>query len=532
MKTRPLTRSPRKTRTALLLAATFLAGPLLLGGCTLKPQPLSLEDQQARAAADLATLRGRVEPVTQAVTLEEATARAVKYNLDHRMQLMQVAVANRQLDLSRWDLLPKAAVSAGLVGRNNEAASSSLSVLTRQQSLEPSTSQDKGRGTADLQLSWSVLDFGLSYFQAKQNGDRALAMAEQRRVALHAIVQQVRNAYWQAVAAERVAKQIEPIVADARRALENAREIERQRLKPPLEALRYQKGMIEVLRQLEGTQAELVVAKAQLSGLMGLPPGTPFELAVPPSVTRPPEVKVPVPELERIALVNRPELREQAYQTRISEVEVRKALFRLLPNLGVNAGGYYDSNSFLVNQAWAEGGLRLSWSLVNLLSGRDVLGLAETQKEMTETRRLALAMTVLTQVNVAWQGYGRARTQFTQAAELDEIERRIFEQVSTQQNSDAEGELEKIRSASARIAAELTRHKAYADMQNALASLYVAVGMDPLPDMVADHSLPTLAKAVADSNARIETGTFDMQAPITNEVPPAPPVTNVAAPTS
>ncbi|HYE48816.1 MAG TPA: TolC family protein [Azospirillaceae bacterium] len=504
---------------ARLLAATCLAGVLLLGGCTIKPEPLTLAEEQARAEQDLKSLRSRVEPVSGPVTLDEAIARALKYNLDHRLQLMEVAVANRQLDLSRWDLLPKAAVSAGLIGRTNESASSSLSVLTRQQSLEPSTSLDKGRGTADLQLTWSVLDFGLSYYQARQNADRALATAERRRVTLHSITQQVRNAYWQAVAAERVAAQIEPVLADARRALENAREIERQRLMPPLDALRFQKGMIEVLRQLEGTQAELVLAKAQLSGLMGLPPGTPYQLAYPASVTQPPEVRAEVPELERIALVNRPELREQSYQRRVSAAETRKALLRLLPNLGLNAGAYYDSNSYLVNQTWAEGGLRVSWSLMNLLTGRDTMGFAEAQMELGEVKRLALAMTVLTQVNVAWQSYGRARTQFTQAAELDEIERRIYEQVATQQKSDAEGDLERIRSASARIAAELTRHKAYADMQNALASLYVSVGVDPLPGPVADDALPALTKAVADANARIEAGTFALQAPTGTDVP-------------
>lgn len=57
------------------------------------------------------------------------------------------------------------------ITRNNDLASSSRSVLTGRQSLEPSTSQDRRRATADLTASWNVLDFGVSYYQAQQQAD-------------------------------------------------------------------------------------------------------------------------------------------------------------------------------------------------------------------------------------------------------------------------------------------------------------------------------------------------------------------------
>ena len=77
-------------------------------------------------------------------------------------------------------------------------------------------------------------------------------------------------------------------------------------------------------------------------------------------------VKVDLALLEQEALSNRPELREQDYQTRITATETRKAMLRLLPGLEFSVGGHYDSNSFLVEQGWAEG----QWVSGRIASGK------------------------------------------------------------------------------------------------------------------------------------------------------------------
>ena len=119
-------------------------------------------------------------------------ARALKYNLDHRVALMEHALEERLSDSAGMDLLPELAGRAGLRTRDNTAASSSRSVRTGRQSLEPSTSTDRDSGTADLQLSLNVLDFGLSYFGAKAQGNRALAAEERRRRVVLTVADQVR----------------------------------------------------------------------------------------------------------------------------------------------------------------------------------------------------------------------------------------------------------------------------------------------------------------------------------------------------
>ncbi len=117
-------------------------------------------------------------------------ARAVKYNLEARLKVMEEA-AKRQVDLATFDMLPRMALSAGYAGRDNISASSSESVQTGTQSLEPSTSQDRDRGVADLTMVWNVLDFGVAYVSAKQQGDQRLIVQERRRKVVHTIIQDV-----------------------------------------------------------------------------------------------------------------------------------------------------------------------------------------------------------------------------------------------------------------------------------------------------------------------------------------------------
>ncbi|MCC8189218.1 MAG: TolC family protein, partial [Planctomycetes bacterium] len=164
-----------------ILVLMFCIGALALCGCFVSLNPISDEEQWQRAVEDTASLfLGQEAPQTP-ISLPEAVARAVKYNLDHKLSLMEAAFHVGQLDVANLSMLPRLAVNAGYSWRSNEAASQSMSYRTRTQSLEPSFSTEMTHVTSDLSLSWTLLDFGLSYFQARQQADRVMIMQERRR---------------------------------------------------------------------------------------------------------------------------------------------------------------------------------------------------------------------------------------------------------------------------------------------------------------------------------------------------------------
>ncbi|MBV6287883.1 hypothetical protein [Pseudomonas aegrilactucae] len=87
-----------------------------LSACSITPEPLSLDQQLAQATGDRSTMFDHQEPVSQPIDLEQAMARAVKYNLQQRLGLMERALEDNLLDQQRYDMLPKLAARAGWRG--------------------------------------------------------------------------------------------------------------------------------------------------------------------------------------------------------------------------------------------------------------------------------------------------------------------------------------------------------------------------------------------------------------------------------
>ena len=194
-----------------LLGATMLTAAV--AGCTVKPQPLGQAELGAYAADKLRRV-GSDQPLPgPRIDLYEAFARALKYNLDQRVEIMQTAVRARELSFATYSMLPNFVANSAYAGRDNYAASSSISVLTQRQSLEPSYSQDKNFVFGDLSLSWNILDFGLSYVRARQAADAVLIAEENRRRVVSRIIEDVRTAYWRALAAQRWSGEIDRLQA-------------------------------------------------------------------------------------------------------------------------------------------------------------------------------------------------------------------------------------------------------------------------------------------------------------------------------
>ena len=386
-------------------------GTLILAGCAIHPRPLTMEQRQATLAADSQAMFASQEPVSGPITLDEAMARALKYNLDHRVKMMEEALAQRQLDLSSFDLLPQLTASAGYTTRDNVLASSSQDITTGQQSLVPSTSSEQNARRADLGLSWNVLDFGVSYYGARQQADRVLAAQQRRRKVVQLLMQQTREAYWQAAGAQKLQAQIEPLLAQAQQALGDSQAIEQQGLKDPLQALGYQRELLSLVLQLETIRDELAQAKPKLASIMNLEPGRAFELAPPADMTAP-QLSIAPEKMEQMALLNRPELIEASYNERIGLNETHKAMAKLLPGIELSVGAHYDSADFLVNNTWRDAGLQVSWNLLNLLNAKHIKAAAKAQYDLAREQRLALNMAVLTQVHGAYIDYTSRRQQF------------------------------------------------------------------------------------------------------------------------
>ena len=478
---------------------------LAITGCAVQTQPIDLNASAQRAQDDLVAIYQDQEPLTAPLTLHEAMARAVKYNLEARLKVMEQALSERQLDVATFDMLPRMALSAGYAGRDNISASSSESIRTGTESLEPSTSQDRDRDVADLTMVWNVLDFGVSYVSAKQKSDQRLIVEERRRKVIHTITQDVRSAYWRAVAAERLLSQIDGLMTRVDAARADSQQMSNQRVGDPVEALNYQRTLIETTRTLEEQRKALSLAKTELATLINLPLGSDFTLATSDNYDVP-ELALSLEQLEEQALAHRPELREQDYQARISAAETRKAMLRMLPGLEFSAGGHYDSNSFLVNQSWADYGVKVTWNLLNVLSAPTAIDAAKAGEAVATARRQAMSVAVLAQLHVANANYNEALRQFKTSEELSSLDQQIVTQLRNRREARSIGELDLIRGEMSALQAELRRNLSYAELRNAYGQLFSSVGIDPLPEQLPSTSLQDISAALVASEQRWERG--------------------------
>ncbi len=467
-------------------------------GCVVTPTPLTPQDVEARIQGDLKSLTQFQEPVSRPISLYEAMARALKFNLGIRVQGLKEMVAHRQLDLEHFDLLPKMVAELSYNGRSNFNGARSRSLLSGETSLEPSTSSDKNILTANLTLSWDVLDFGLSYVRAEQAANDVLIAEEEKRRMANRVLQDVRSAFWKAVGAERVIGRLEFLDDWVTQALSEVQTIRERRLKNPITSLNYERDLLGLQRDIYQLKQELSLSRLYLAELMNLPPGEPFELLVPkrrPSWNR---VEDPLSKLEYHALLNRPELRKVDYQKRINAKETKAAILELLPNLNLFAGGNYDSNGFLFHNNWVNYGAKISWNLLNVFRHPTRLQVIEAQDQVLQTQSLALTMAIMTQVHVAVAQYHAAKEDMDMAVQYFQTQKSITQHIQQSWKHDRISDHIVIKEKVHRILAELRLESSLARLEEAYANLLSSIGEDPFPGDVAGEDIQALTAALED----------------------------------
>ncbi|MGI9275077.1 MAG: TolC family protein, partial [Endozoicomonas sp.] len=482
-----------------VMKISVLASAVFLAACSVKPVVISENEHQARITEDKTQMYADQEAITESLTLYQAMARAIRYNLDHRLKVMEEALASDMLEVSRLDMLPQLTYNAGYRGRNNYTGASSRSLLDGTESLVVSTSQEKERLVGDLGLSWNILDFGVSYYRAKQQADRLMIVAERRRKVIHNIIQDVRGAYWRAVTAQRVLSDIEPLMARMESALDAARKVEKRGLQAPEESLSYQRRLLTSMRQLHEARKELLTAKTELATLMSLPAGTQFSLAE----TRAglPEIGQSVTEMEELALLQRPELREEGYHNRISATEIKRTMASLMPSLTLNTTYSHDSNRYNYHSSWFDTSAMISGNLMDIFTMPQRMDVARAQGEVVDTRRMALNMAVLSQVHISLINFAEASASYRTDNALDRVENRLLHHASSAASSNSGNELDVIEKEMNALLAELYKGESYAEMQTAYGQVYLSIGADPLPASIANYDINTLADALSSGEA-------------------------------
>lgn len=362
----------------------------------------------------------------------------------------------------------------------------------------------------------------MSYFNAKQNADRVLVAAEKRRRTMHVLVQDIQVAYLRAAAAQKLESDLVKTIRDANEALENSKSVESEGLRSPLEALRYQKSLLDNVKILETIDQELATARVELNQLINLPANAKFKLEDPEKI-HPPNayVNTDTREFEVRALAYNADLNESIYNARIAVEETRKSMLKLLPGLTFNIGPQTTNNSYYINKNWVEGAANISFNLWNILTAPSAIKLAGENEDLAEYKRMMVQMAVISQVYLAKMQLDASLQIYKRSDDIDKVDSKIAKMTAEKEREGSASKAERVAADASAIVSRLRKYQALSQLFAASGKMQATAGLEPDLPSLPDTPLREVSLLVKQSIDTWNSGVLPPLPVVAQATPPA-----------
>lgn len=334
------------------------------------------------------------------LSLHDAIQRAMSKNLDVKVAELEALIATDNVNLAYLEALPSVKAGANFTHRDDDAASSSRSVLTGTQSLEPSTSADQSRRLADLEASWNVTDAVVAYINGRSAGDKEKITVERLRKIRHTIERDVTEAYWRAHEAQRKLASIKSVGDSAENILQRLKDADDQKLFNNSEMSSLHAQISSRYDRILSLKDEAQSAEIELKTLVNIPLNYTVNFLYDLSDLDSKNDFKNIDKMIGVALKSRPEMREQYLNKNIAARQMTQEILGTFPGLNLIYTLNYDSNSFLSSPNWQNASAALGQSLNAFLSLSSRIDIAKTNYELEEKRRLALAAAIVAQIHI------------------------------------------------------------------------------------------------------------------------------------
>ena len=451
-----------------------------LSACTVMPKPLTLADNYKEAQKNIASLFAKDgAPIT--LTYQEALARGIRNNFDYRIKLVNNALQAGQLQVAKFTMFPDLKTTSSLYTRNNFYATSGVTDTgspTDVLNATPKTLRSLREG-----FTWNILDLGMGYVRAKQQGHRVLIAEEESRKQLQLLAQDIRIAYWKAYSAQKLLREAGELQVILQKTDKNMQAAIADNLIPKEDILKFRNALLSGDRQLVQLSHKLDKALIDLKHLLKLPLDNPITLKKPPaSISRVQNLEhINFKKLDTISLIMRPELHSQKYMEKIAALGIKAAIIQAIPGITANQGWNYNSNKFLINKIWIDKSIDLSWSLLNLVSLPTAMDGARTQVKYEEMKSMALTLAVMTQTRYATSQYVNLAKEYAIANKQAENAEALYKLSKNRNLASMASKQQVVYSKLQSMIAKMDRDLILADLSTALGELYLSAGFDVLP---------------------------------------------------
>lgn len=466
-------RSPLSMLGIVLIVGMAVA----MTACTVEPEPMTDAMREERVRGDLSIIQATRFVPEKPITLYEAMARAVSFNLEHRVREIEAQIAEAELEQSNYDLLP--AFESG-VGQDR-------------QNRPTSRTTEANIATANVGVAWNIIDLGVSYARAQQQANQVLVAKERQRKAYNDILRDVRLSFWRAASAKRLLRSAGRLSAQIQLAVRYSTELEASQIRDSKVSIAYRRALLDSVRHMVAFRREISDAKTELAELLNIPPGVEFELVEPRTVYAVPSLPMSLNEMEKHALLERAEIRGEDYQKKVDSWRMREQLYELLPGIELNFGGNYSSDNFLLRDTWTTSGIQLGMNLFNLFAIPGRLEAEEKAESLANSRRMAMAVAVMAQVHISYRQHREAHYQFALTQRIAEADRNLTGLARQEAILLEGGFLEAIEAGAREMRTGLEEHRAYVDLIRTHNELMHAVGANEVPANVKDDDVTAIA---------------------------------------
>ncbi len=494
--------------------ACAAAGLCLLAACAPSQGPIETAEIRQTVSRDLASVYRhgpdketgkKEEEKTQKagpekLTLEEVLARALKYNLDTKVAELDELIAADDVSLQALNALPSVTAKIQRHGRSNPGGSSSFSLLTGTQSLQPSISSDQYRDVQQLNLEWNFLDAGINLWRARSASDRVLIAQERRRKIYHNVVQDAYTAYWRVAVAQMALPRIEDLLKQTEERAEKLDEQLKAGTVPLADVQNKKTELLNRRQQLVSMKEQMSFAEIELKTLIDYPPAQPIAVVTSGAdwlaAGSLPKVKGAAADLETTAFLNRPELREELLNKRISVRDIRHSVVETLPGAELIFSYNRDSNSFLSYNSWVDGIGSITHAINKIITAPSRIKRAQNLDELADKRRHALLAAIITQVYVARARYDFLAYAYGEYERVADNASQILKRAKDFSTAGLMSGEEFLNVTIDESIADINRALAYAEAQDAYGRLITTLGVDLWEADAAGQNVPAFARHI------------------------------------
>lgn len=444
--------------------------------CIRRPSNICI-DRSIKAESDLFCLESRdLQLGTEPLTLQEIINISLSRNLDLLVKAQEIKIQRELTFHQSLNTLPRLMASYDNWGRDNNTASFSESLIPGVPPAPLSISSETHIELANLEFTWNILDFGVAYYRTRQELNATLMEEMQYSRIRQNLILEVTRQYWKAALAKMVIDSSRELYHDSKVLRDRIQELIKNGELSKYIGLQIIHDLLENEVLLSGYEKDYQAAKSELLKLMGVMPDQNFEIVVA-DIDDLSSLPDNLEQLEKMALVNRPELYSLDFEEDKMRDEVRIAFLRMFPNVELFEGTFHDENRFLLFNSWKRAGLRASWDLLNLPAKSAARSVAEKKVDLTQKSRINLSFAVIAQVNLAYYMYGEVQKQHELSEEWHNTNQELIE---TSRHLYAHGEInqaELIDDEFQAILAKIAWYKTGAELRVALEQLNNAVGL-------------------------------------------------------